>query len=273
LKWVTNERHFTVEAEKVFVYISPLIAVGWLKYATMHSLRMRHTQCKLGCVGQLWRELYSWDRNSFSSHIPSNCCGVTEIWHVALPAHALQAEQVRLKSVINEGHFTLEAETVFRPYLPLHCSEETEIYYMALPTHVLRAVEVRLKSVNNEGYFTLQAERVSRPYHPLHWSVVIERCHISLPAHALRAVQCRLKSVSNEGHFILDANSFFHPHLYSHCCGLLKYNTLHFVRMRYMLWKLVFLRFHGDQIFIRFDPWSVVFCTSDENIRGKESDA
>jgi hypothetical protein len=31
---------------------------------------------------------------------------------MVLPAHALLAVQARLKSVSNEGHFTLEAETV-----------------------------------------------------------------------------------------------------------------------------------------------------------------
>jgi hypothetical protein len=32
------------------------------------------------------------------------------------PAHALQVQQVRLKSVGKEGHFTPEAETHFRRY-------------------------------------------------------------------------------------------------------------------------------------------------------------
>jgi hypothetical protein len=36
---------------------------------------------------------------------------------MVLPADALQAVQVRLKSESNEGHFTLEVQTVFRPYL------------------------------------------------------------------------------------------------------------------------------------------------------------
>jgi hypothetical protein len=36
---------------------------------------------------------------------------------MVLPAHAQQAVQVTLKSVSNEGHFTLEVETVSRLYL------------------------------------------------------------------------------------------------------------------------------------------------------------
>jgi hypothetical protein len=59
----------------------------------------------------------------------SDCSGVTEILHVAFPAHALQGLQDRIKSVSNEGHFTLEAETIFRQYLPSHCSGVTKILY------------------------------------------------------------------------------------------------------------------------------------------------
>jgi hypothetical protein len=36
-----------------------------------------------------------------------------------IPGHALQAVLVRLKAASNEGHFTLEAETVLRPLSPL----------------------------------------------------------------------------------------------------------------------------------------------------------
>jgi hypothetical protein len=43
-----------------------------------------------------------------------------------LPAHALQAMQVRSKTVSNEGHFILGAERVFRPYFPQDCSGVTE---------------------------------------------------------------------------------------------------------------------------------------------------
>jgi hypothetical protein len=85
---------------------------------------------------------------------------------MALIAHALSAVQVTLKSVSNEGHFTLEAEIVFHTYLPSHCSEVTKIRHVALPVHALRAVQVRLKSVRNEGHFTLEAETVFRPISP-----------------------------------------------------------------------------------------------------------
>jgi hypothetical protein len=60
---------------------------------------------------------------------------VTEIYHVELPAHALQIMQVRFMLVSNEGHFTLEAKTVFRPYVFSHWSWVTDICHMALPAH------------------------------------------------------------------------------------------------------------------------------------------
>jgi hypothetical protein len=43
-----------------------------------------------------------------------------------LPAHALQAEQLRMRSVSNEEHFTLEVKKVFHPYLTQDCSGVTE---------------------------------------------------------------------------------------------------------------------------------------------------
>jgi hypothetical protein len=58
----------------------------------------------------------------------------------------------------NEGHFTIEAETVFRPYHPTHWFGVTEKRHMELPAHALQAVQVRLIAVSNEGHFTLEAE-------------------------------------------------------------------------------------------------------------------
>jgi hypothetical protein len=39
-----------------------------------------------------------------------------EICRMALPTHELFEEQVRLKSVSKERHFTIHAESVFRPF-------------------------------------------------------------------------------------------------------------------------------------------------------------
>jgi hypothetical protein len=74
-------------------------------------------------------------------------------------AHAPQAVQVTLTPLRNEGYFTLEAKTVFRPYLPSRCRGVIQICNMTLPAHVLHDVQFRLKSVSNEGHFTLEAKQ------------------------------------------------------------------------------------------------------------------
>jgi hypothetical protein len=71
--------------------------------------------------------------------------------------------QVTLKSFGNEGHFTLEAETVFGPYLPSYRNGVSKICHMAPQAHALRAVQVRLKTASKEWHFTLEAETLFRP--------------------------------------------------------------------------------------------------------------
>jgi hypothetical protein len=56
------------------------------------------------------------------------------------PAHALERVRVMLKSDCNEGHFTLDAETLLRPYFSSHCSGIAEIRHMVLPADSLCAV-------------------------------------------------------------------------------------------------------------------------------------
>jgi hypothetical protein len=85
---------------------------------------------------------------------------------MVFPAHALRAVQVWLKAVRNEGHFTVEGETVFRLYLTWDCSGVSQKYHVVLPTRALRAVQVRLMAVSNEGHFTLRVETVFRPIFP-----------------------------------------------------------------------------------------------------------
>jgi hypothetical protein len=93
---------------------------------------------------------------------------------MALTAHALKAGEVKLKSVSNEEHFTVDAKTVIHPLLPSHCSGVLQISHMAIAAHVLRAVQVRLNSVSNGGHFTLEAHTAFRPYLPEHFSGVPE---------------------------------------------------------------------------------------------------
>jgi hypothetical protein len=82
----------------------------------------------------------------FRPYLATHSSGVTEICHVALPAHAIHSVKVRLKWVSNEGQFTLEAQTVFRPYPPSHWSGVNQMCQMALPEHASHAQQVRLNS-------------------------------------------------------------------------------------------------------------------------------
>jgi hypothetical protein len=92
---------------------------------------------------------------------------------MTLTAHALQPVEVMLKSVGNEGPFTLEVES-FSSYLPSHCSGVTELCHILLPpAHALRTVQVNLKSFGNEGHPTPKAETVFCPYLPSCCSGVI----------------------------------------------------------------------------------------------------
>jgi hypothetical protein len=93
---------------------------------------------------------------------------VTEIYHVTLLPHALHSVQVWLKAVCNEGHFTLEAETVVPLYLPSHWSGVTEISHMTRPAHAVLEDDIRFKSVSNEGHFTLEAQTIFYTVHPSH---------------------------------------------------------------------------------------------------------
>jgi hypothetical protein len=88
----------------------------------------------------------------FHPNLGSHCSGVTETSHLAPTVHSLQAVQVWSKSVINEGNFTLEAETVFPLCLASHCSGLTDTAYHPLLARGLQAVQVWSKSVSNEGY-------------------------------------------------------------------------------------------------------------------------
>jgi hypothetical protein len=85
--------------------------------------------------------------------------GVTEIFNVAPPAHALTALQVRLMSVSNQGHFTLEVGTVFHPYVPWTCSGVIQIYCMTHSVHAPQAVQFMVNSVSNKGHFPLRPKQ------------------------------------------------------------------------------------------------------------------
>jgi hypothetical protein len=90
----------------------PRISTGWLKHHMWHSLPMCYKQCKFGRYGWVKKGTLPWTPTVSRSCLASNCSGVTETWQLVLPTHALQAVQLWSKLVNNEGHFTLEDETV-----------------------------------------------------------------------------------------------------------------------------------------------------------------
>jgi hypothetical protein len=139
-KSVGNEGHFTPEAETIFCPYR--IAAGLVKYHTRHSKLVRCKQCCLGPNGLLMKGTLLFRPKKFFARLHSNCSGMTETSHMALPSHALQAVQVVFKSVSDEGHFTLEAETVFRPCLAWHCSRVPVTSRVVLPAHWLLTVQV-----------------------------------------------------------------------------------------------------------------------------------
>jgi hypothetical protein len=57
------------------------------------------------------------------------------------------------KSVVIEGHFTRELETVFRLYLAWHSSGVAQTYLEAL-THALQPVNIWSKLMRNKGRVT-----------------------------------------------------------------------------------------------------------------------
>jgi hypothetical protein len=88
--------------------------------------------------------------------------------------------EILLKWGIYEGHFTQEAEAVFRHYVASQCSGVTQISQMALPTRAPQPVQVWLKSENNEGHFTLEAGTVFRSYLASHCSAENQISHMAL---------------------------------------------------------------------------------------------
>jgi hypothetical protein len=207
-----------------YTCVLPRIELEWLNYGTWYSLHMHYTQWMLRCSRSVMKGTFLQRPKQFFVHISSRIA----VWWLKYatchrpppPANALRVLQIRLKWVSNEGHFTLDLETIFRPYLPCRCSGLTETCHMVLPAHAREAVQVSFKSVCYAGHFTLDLETIFRPYLPCRCSGLTEICHMVLPAHAREAVQVSFKSVCNEGHFTRDAEITFRPCLPSHCCGV-----------------------------------------------------
>jgi hypothetical protein len=76
------------------------------------------------------------------------------------------------KSDINKRHFTLQAETDFRPFLNPDCSGVTETPHAARRPNPPQPVKYWTKSGSDKKHFTLQPETLFRLYLASHWSVV-----------------------------------------------------------------------------------------------------
>jgi acyl-coenzyme A synthetase/AMP-(fatty) acid ligase len=108
---------------------------------------------------------------------------------MALPQHSPQAVQVRSKSDGNGGHFTVEAETVFRVYLAKHGSRMAQTLHLAHTPLDPRPVKVWSKWSSNEGHFTPEVKTVSRPSLALYCSGVTGAPDMALLPHAPQTVE------------------------------------------------------------------------------------
>jgi hypothetical protein len=73
---------------------------------------------------------------------------------MALPTHGLQAFG---RNTSNEGHFTLEAESVSRFYLASHCTGASEASGPLLIIHALQVGQIFSKVIGNERHFSREA--------------------------------------------------------------------------------------------------------------------
>jgi hypothetical protein len=112
---------------------------------------------------------------------------------------------VWLKSVSNEGHFTLKpgSFSCLTPY----CSGVNETSHLALTANAVQAVQVSLQSVSNEGDFTRDAYR----YLTSHSNLVAGTSNAAHKGHGLQALQVRLNSVNNGGKLLLNPKLFIVP--------------------------------------------------------------
>jgi hypothetical protein len=118
LKSVSNEGHFTFEAERVSRRYLPK---HWNRMTEIRQIALpanalRAMQGRMKSVSNEGHFPIE-DEISFRLYLPSHCSQVTEICHMALRMRYEQCK-LGLKSVCNEGHLTLEAETVSRRFTP-----------------------------------------------------------------------------------------------------------------------------------------------------------
>jgi hypothetical protein len=129
---------------------------------------------------------------------------------MALRPPSPQPLQVWSKSGSNEGHFTLQAKTVFCLSLASQSSEVTQTSHVAHPPHAVQQLQVLYNLSSNEGRSTLEAERV---FCPCRTAVQRGNSTITLgtPFTCAKPVQVSSKPYSKKGHFTLRGETVFRP--------------------------------------------------------------
>jgi hypothetical protein len=113
---------------------------------------------------------------------------VTEARHRGLLARALHEVQVWSKSVSEEGHFTLQADTFSRSYLASYCKGVAEISDRVLCTDRLQAMYIWSRSASKVGHLTLEAGTVFPPCHSSHCREATESARCALPPRGLQTM-------------------------------------------------------------------------------------
>jgi hypothetical protein len=92
----------------------------------------------------------------------------------ATPYHVPQPVKFWSKSGNKEGHFSLDAETVFRLYLGSHWSWVTQTSRVVLPPYPQQTAQVWSKLGGKEGHFTVEAGTVLHSYLASHCSCMTQ---------------------------------------------------------------------------------------------------
>jgi hypothetical protein len=139
---LTNERHFTLEAETVCRSYLPShsIAVTENCHTALPVHSLQTLQVRLKSVSS--EGIFSLRAETvFAPYLPSHCSVVTEMCHMALSAHASRAVQVTLKSVTTKGTLPLWPKQILvRMY--------TRIAMGWLISPTLHSIRIRYKQCN-----------------------------------------------------------------------------------------------------------------------------
>jgi hypothetical protein len=137
--------------------------------------------------------------------------------HLALPADAAQLVQVWSKSVGNERHIILDAETAFRPYVASHCCGLTEGLHLALASHALESLQVWSKSAVKAGTLLLRPKGFFVPIWPCNAAAWMNRhsWHSLFPLNNI--IMFGQNGSVTKDILLLRRKQFFRPYVASPC--------------------------------------------------------